>query len=374
MKIAFRTDASVQIGTGHVMRCLALADSLRLNGSDCMFICQAHPGHLIDVIRQRGHQAIELSSCKTHHLQTHKSSNSHKEWLGTDWTFDANDTQQALDKELVDWLIVDHYAIDHSWEKVLRPHCRQLMVIDDLADRKHDCDLLLDQNLGRTAEDYKELIPIKTSVLIGPMYALLKLEFSKLRDESLDRRKHIRLENILISMGGVDKDNVTTRLLRALNTCDLPKSCQITVVMGLHAPWLANVESFLERMRWPTRVLVNVNNMAELMTQSDLSIGSSGSTNWERCCLGLPCLLVVIAENQKDTAKALTEAKATRMLDFDSLEESLPGLIKDLSDPMTLKDLSTAAQKITEGKGLLLVTEKLLSLQNNVPQCAGELC
>ena len=134
-------------------------------------------------------------------------------------------------------------------------------------------------------------------------------EFAALRAYSLQRRARPQLRQLLITMGGVDKDNATGEVLTALRVCPLPADCQITVVMGTTAPWLSEVEQLARDMPWPTRVLVGVNDMARLMAESDLAIGAAGATSWERCCLGLPTAMFVLAENQKYAAWLLDREK-----------------------------------------------------------------
>jgi UDP-2,4-diacetamido-2,4,6-trideoxy-beta-L-altropyranose hydrolase len=200
MRIAFRADASPQMGTGHVMRCLTLADALKGRGAQSTFICRPHAGHLLDLIKQRGHEAIVLSPADD--AFTAPADPFHAKWLGTDWASDAAQTEQSLGNQVVDWLVVDHYALDCRWEQEMRPHTRRIMAIDDLADRPHDSDLLLDQNLGRTAQDYCGLLSSHTQTLIGPSYALLRPEFIQWREYSLQRRAQPQLKHLLITMGG----------------------------------------------------------------------------------------------------------------------------------------------------------------------------
>lgn len=317
MNVLFRADASIEIGTGHVMRCLTLADALKKEGADCGFVCREHAGNMIDVISERGFRVYPLAlrnPGKGESAGIQCKQLNHAAWLGTCWQEDAAQTLEALKQFTVDWLIVDHYALDNHWEKILRSACRKLMVIDDLADRQHDCDLLLDQNLGRSAGDYAGLVPRDSTVLVGPSYALLRPEFAALREYSLNRRVSPQLKRLLISMGGIDKDDATSRVLEALNNCSLPDDCHICVVMGNNAPWLSRVRSIAASMPWPTEVLVNVNDMAQLMAESDLAIGAAGSTSWERCCLGLPTLLVITAENQKDISAHLSKKGAAKII------------------------------------------------------------
>jgi len=241
VKIAFRVDASLEIGTGHVMRCLTLADALRERGAaSCTFVCRPHQGHLLALVTQRGHLALALPELQEG-TQFNRNGVAHSHWLGTDWATDTQDTQQALsahtDGQPMDWLVVDHYALDARWEEALRPQAKRIMVIDDLADRPHACDLLLDQNLGRSAKDYGGLLKGKTITLIGPQYALLRPEFAALRAQSLaSRQSNSQLRRLFVTMGGVDKDNATGQVLAALQTCHLPVNLRVTVVMGPHPP------------------------------------------------------------------------------------------------------------------------------------------
>ena len=354
MAIAFRADASLQIGTGHVMRCLALADALRERDVQCSFICRPHAGHLLDLITQRGHQAWALSA-----LQEGTSSNhggtAHADWLGTDWASDADETRKVLtgiDAEPLDWLVVDHYALDQRWERALRSNARRIMVLDDLADRSHDCDLLLDQNLGRTAQDYAGLLSPNTTTLIGPQYALLRPEFAELRPQSLERRaQDPQLKHLLITMGGVDKDNVTGQVLDALQSCTLPPDLRITVVMGPHAPWLMQVQAKSTNLPWPAKVLVGVSNMAQLMAGSDLCIGAVGSTSWERCCLGLPTIQLVLAANHKEAALALTQTGvALSITASETLADDLRTLMASI-DSQLMSTLAEQSAAICNGRG-----------------------
>lgn len=361
-RIVFRTDASIQIGTGHVMRCLTLADALRVRGAESLFICRPHMGHLLELIAQRGHHVIALPALPVTD-STPASDPAHAHWLGTDWARDAEDTRTALAAEpMADWLVVDHYALDQRWERALRPTCRHLMVMDDLADRPHACDLLLDPSLGRTSADYAVLLPESATLLLGPQHALLRPEFAELRAESLARRTNPQLRHLLITMGGVDKDNATGRLLDALDACPLPPDLRITVVMGPHAPWLEHVQERAGRMHRPTHILVGVRDMARLMTDADLAIGAAGGTSWERCCLGLPSIMLVLAENQYSVATPLQNAGAaiaaqgpTEVVTF--LQDHLrAGTMPDI-----LRSLSRAAERITDGEGVSRVVRRMVA-------------
>lgn len=366
LTVAFRADASLDIGTGHVMRCLTLADALRDRGALCRFICREHPGNLNDVIRQRGFDVCVLPIIPNGAADWHEDAQpAHAAWLGADWETDARQTQLGLERAPVDWLIVDHYALDSRWERMLRAACRHLMVIDDIADRPHDCDLLLDQNLGRKREHYEHLVPPHGVILAGPQYALLRPEFGALRSYSLARRASTRFGKLLITMGGVDKDNITGAVLKALTQCSLPNDCRITVVMGPHAPWLDQVRDQASRMPWPTEVLFNVRDMARLMAESDLAIGAAGSTSWERCCLGLATVLVVLADNQEAIARSLDAAGAAKRIAVASLEDELRAYFARLeASPDVLERASAAAADVTDGQGAAAIVRTLCEFRH----------
>lgn len=369
MKVVIRTDASLQMGSGHVMRCLTLADALKAQGAQCHFISREHRGHLLEAIHQRGYKANSLlatvqqaqAAIKNDITQPPPQTLVHATWLGCDWQTDAAQTADILATLHPDWLVVDHYALDQRWESALQRHYKKLMVIDDLADRPHNCDLLLDQNLGRQPQDYASLVPATCQVLTGPQYALLRPEFAALRGNSLKRRANSQqkeIRQLLITMGGVDLPNASGQVLEALKTCPLPADCHITVVMGATAPWLAQVHELAKQMPWPTTVLVNVADMAQRMADSDLAIGAAGSTSWERCCLGLPTLIVVLAENQQPGAQALEAAHAARLIGAVSdMAAQLPLAVRELIDSACQMRMSHAASVVTDGNGI----EKILT-------------
>lgn len=359
MKVAFRTDASLQIGSGHVMRCLTLAAALRERGAQSTFICRPHAGHLLDLIQQRGHTAKALEPADD--AFTAPADPCHAKWLGTDWASDVVQTRQALGDQMMDWLVVDHYALDRRWEQTLRPHTRRIMAIDDLADRPRDCDLLLDQNLGRQAKDYGGLLSHHTQTLIGPAYALLRPEFAQWREHSLQRRAQPQLKNLLITMGGVDQANATGQVLDALTCCELPTDLRITVVMGPTAPWLAQLQAQATTMPRPTQVLAGVNNMAQLMAESDFCIGAAGGSAWERCALGLPTLVLILAANQHSGAMALQSHEAAWVAaDAQQLMAKMSALFNKKMQTAALQKMSQAAAKLATGNGVSQVVELLL--------------
>ncbi|SFL62411.1 UDP-2,4-diacetamido-2,4,6-trideoxy-beta-L-altropyranose hydrolase [Halopseudomonas bauzanensis] len=352
--VVFRADASLEMGTGHLMRCLTLANALQAQGHDCHFICREHPGHLIEYVRQQGHKVYSLACIAN--AETDETP-AHARWLGATQAQDAALCAAILSVIQPRWLVVDHYALDARWEQQLEPHYRRLLVIDDLADRPHLCDVLLDQTLGRDPLDYQPWVPMDCRVLCGAQYALLRPEFAALRPYSLQRRQSAPLHHILVSMGGVDKDNATGQILTALATVELPADCTITVVMGSTAPWLETIRRQAARMPVATLVRSGVGNMAQLMADSDLAIGAAGATSWERCCLGLPAIMVVLATNQQQVAAGLQDAQAVRVvLASQDIPLTLPTLMKELLQSTgQLHQMSQAAAAVTDGTGVARV-------------------
>ncbi|MDQ1362600.1 MAG: UDP-2,4-diacetamido-2,4,6-trideoxy-beta-L-altropyranose hydrolase [Pseudomonadota bacterium] len=360
--IVFRTDASLNIGTGHVMRCLTLAQALRERGAQCSFICREHPGNLLELIRQRSFQVFALPVAHFAEETEAQANPVHASWLGASWETDAEQTLAVLHNSPVDWVIVDHYALDARWECSVRPACAHIMVIDDLADRQHDCDLLLDQNLDRKVIDYARLVPDGCEILAGTEYALLRPEFAALRTYSLQRRTAAQFKHLLITMGGVDKDNATGRVLDALKNSALPDDCYITVVMGPHAPWLEQVRDQAAQMSWKTKVLVNVQDMAALMAESDLAIGAAGTTALERCSLGLPTLTLVLAENQRSGAHALAAKDCIMLLNGPlQLQYDLDRLLAVAIQPENLQKMQLASSAIVDGEGGVRITNWLMT-------------
>jgi UDP-2,4-diacetamido-2,4,6-trideoxy-beta-L-altropyranose hydrolase len=351
LKVIFRVDASLVMGTGHVMRSLTLAQTLKENGANVEFICRKHKGNLIDKIRSSGFNVYELEVLKNSEVDNKLE---HSHWLGVTQQQDADDCIEILKKEKSDWLIVDHYALDEQWQKKLKPYYKKLMVIDDLADRKHQCDILLDQNFGRSSKDYEILTSKSTKLLMGPEYALLRPEFEKMRQYSLDRRKKANFKSLLINMGGADPDNITEKVIEKLQVANLPKDVMITIVMGKAAPHLQSVKRCASELPYYSEVKVDVDNMAEIMANTDIAIGASGATTWERCCLGIPTIQLITAFNQEFIAQKLDKVNAVKLVNIDNMVKNLENF------QYWMKDVGGNAKKITNGTGIKAVSGFLL--------------
>ena len=298
MRVLIRVDASVNLGTGHVMRCLTLAGELRALGAEVVFVSRELLGHLCDTIAGLGFSVRRLPAPVAPDTG----------WLGVKPELDRDQTRDILSQEGgADWLVIDHYSLDQQWESALRPWAKHLMVIDDLANRRHDADLLLDQNLCAGMETrYKGLVPEGCRMLLGPRFALLRPEFRQAK-----RRNHARngqVRRLLVFFGGVDLTNETGKALSALGRVNWPR-LEVDVVVGASNPHLAALREHCEHLSGVT-LHVATRNMAELMARADLALGAGGATTWERCYLGLPALILTLAENQVALAEAVDAAGA----------------------------------------------------------------
>jgi UDP-2,4-diacetamido-2,4,6-trideoxy-beta-L-altropyranose hydrolase/UDP-4-amino-4,6-dideoxy-N-acetyl-beta-L-altrosamine N-acetyltransferase len=353
MKYIFRADASMQIGNGHVERCLTLAEYLKKSGFDVSFICRELPGNLIEKIIGRGFQVFKLEE-PVGTFTDGKLYYSHL--LGVSQEEDARQSAKILEEIKPDWLIVDHYALDYQWEGDLRHLCSKIFVIDDLCDRKHDCDYLLDQSLGRKLEHYTGLVESSCKVLVGAQYSLLRPEFALWRDYSLKRRQTPQFKKLLISMGGTDIENYTADILDQLLYCNLPNDLTISIILGLNCPNLDSVTEKIKQLGCKVVIKENIDNMAEIMANSDIAIGAAGTTSLERCCLGVPTIQFITAHNQNFLAENLVKHKAALSLEN---SESLSSLINVSLE--WVNSVSSSAARVTDGTGASKIAEVLMT-------------
>lgn len=337
MKVCVRADASRQIGSGHVMRCLVLADRLRaLRQAEAVFLCRELPGHLIGYIRDRGYAAVALPADGA----------------------DENAAVAAAAAIAPDWLIVDHYALDRRFEERVRPYANKLMAIDDLADRPHACDVLLDANYDPEAGfRYRHLLEPGSRRLIGPQYALLRPSFAAVRPRV---RRDGSIRRLLVSFGGADETGETGKTLEALAPL-AELGLAVTVLAGSANPrgrQIAEQCADLPNVRFHR----HVEQVAELMLEADAAIGAGGTTTWERCCLGLPTLVVTTAANQEPLTAQAARAGAVRWLGRSA--EVDPCLIRDalldmIRNPASMKRMSSLAMELTDGLGADRIVKEL---------------
>lgn len=359
MKIAVRVDASSQIGTGHFMRCLTLADELKQRGAHICFVSRELPAHLRDMLVIK---EIEFAALDREATDEQVGNLAHSHWLGASQMQDAQATIRALSGQSWDWLVVDHYALDAEWESVLRGAAKKIMVIDDIADRQHDCDVLLDQNFYADMQTrYTGKVPSHCELLLGPRYALLRDEFRKLREQVKPRTGVVN--RILVFFGGVDTDNYTGLAINALVELDV-KGLLVDVVIGAQHPCLEEIKAACAQYGFICHV--QTNKMAELMAAADLSIGAAGAASWERCCMGLPCIVGAVAQNQVQAAKDISVVGVVKYVGtaHEITIEKLKQRIGQACDQYWLNKASLVALALVDSEGVLRVINILGKVMN----------
>ena len=355
MKVVFRVDASTQMGIGHLMRCLTLAEALHERGAQTQFICREQMGHLLPLLEQKGFPITVLPAPATDKTMP---GGEYAGWLGVTQAEDADQTIEALRGEKPDWLAVDHYGLDVEWEERLRPHVGELMVIDDLA-RRHDCDLLLDQNYSVEGDRrYTGRVPEACRRLVGPRYSLLRPEYAAYRKTL--RRHDGKVRNILVFFGGTDPHNMTGLALAALS---IPELChlKVDVVVGANYPHAEALQQQAAK-RADTTIHRSRPSLSDLMAQADLSLGAGGGTTWERMCLGLPTLVVTIADNQRRGTKALAAAQLIHYVGHFSevsIESFSKAIMDGISNSNRLVEMSLQNQLLVDGLGAPRIREVL---------------
>jgi UDP-2,4-diacetamido-2,4,6-trideoxy-beta-L-altropyranose hydrolase len=371
-RFAIRVDASRQMGSGHVMRCLTLAGELRRRGGDVLFICREHPGNLCDLIEAQGFASAHLPPAGV--ITAPANGVAHVAWLRVDWEVDATETIASVQQWQPDWLIVDHYAIDSRWEQRLRPHVGGIMVIDDIADRPHDCDLILDQNLYRDLEQrYETLIPTDCKKLLGPKYALLRPEFTAIRKQVRQRDGHI--QRVLIFFGGTDTSNETAKAINAI-ACMKKRSFTVDVIVGGHNPHKEMIERLCTQHNG-FHFHCKIDNMAELMANADLAIGAGGTATWERCAVGLPAIVLTLAMNQ--VALATYAAQKGLLLYLGEASTITATILTNVLNsllyaPYTLQFFGDNCLQTVDAKGVARVANSLLPIEITLRRASLQDC
>ncbi len=344
MNIVIRADASINIGSGHVMRCLTLAAALRDKGAKIAFICRPNQGNMLELIREKGYSVSLLSNQPEEEYAPGFPDSTAVQ------TLDAHETIACLPSD-TDWLIVDHYRLDHVWERLLRPHVSHLMVIDDLADRHHVCDVLLDQNYYTDSENrYNGLLPENCVTLLGPKYALLREEFSDNRKVLRERDGNV--QRIFVYFGAADLTGETLKTLQALEKINKP-GLHVDIVVGPTNRHQQEIVRMCQNLPG-SRLYHQIENIAEVMQLADLAVGAGGTTNWERAVTGLPAIVLGVAENQRKIIHDM--ARDGYILGFEEAEsltmEDLIHIISTaLKQPGLLQFMSRRIQQLVDGRG-----------------------
>lgn len=358
LSIAIRVDASNLMGIGHAMRCMTLGKALIERGNKVMIIARSITKALVADALSAGFDYKPLA----YHLDQDVNDLDTATWLGTSQETDASAFIEALSQESVDLVIVDHYAIDRQWHQKVRPYTHKIMVIDDLLVRDHDCDLFLDQTYGRAESECTSRVPTTSQLLLGSHYAMLRPQFSQLRTQALAKMQTTKaIQRILLSFGGMDELNFVQKTLDALAAVDWDIQPTVDVVLTSNAPFLKSVSDSIEGYAFPINLNIDVKNMAEIMLEADLSVGSGGTTSWERCSMCLPTLLVVLAENQADVAKQLERKGAVIVIGNDeNYPQSIKLSIENLmQNSVVYQALSKHASEVCDGQGVNNIVKEI---------------
>lgn len=351
MRVVFRCDASLAIGTGHVSRCVTLADCLKNRGVGTLFVTREYDVPTSALIDDRGHEVLVLPTATR---QAEDDAPHYARLLDLSWDEDIEQTLALLSGgPRPGWLIVDHYGLESRWHRKVRKGAERILAIDDLADRQLRCDILLDQTYGRAESDYGHLVNSDCTLLLGSRFALIRPEFRLLRDAARKRRERYGgIRQVLVFIGGTDPENLTGRILRALESVET--SLHVDVVVGASAPHLDELRLQSDAHPLDVVVSVDVSNMAQRMVEADIAIGAAGVTTWERCCLGLPTVLVSIARNQEAIARNVVSAGAAFFVTREELldDASIPRVITQLHErPEMLEDAARSCFEIVDGLG-----------------------
>lgn len=351
MNIVIRADSGVEIGTGHVMRCMTLAKALREEGHAIVFVCKEHDGNIASYLDKEGFPVYLLPLD-----QEGDGTLEHSKWLGGCQHIDA---QQAIAvstkhfEKVPDLVIVDHYGIDGTWHKIAKSYSNtiKIFVIDDLADRNHECDYLLDQTFMRLDSDYLSRVPKHCKLMLGARFALLRPEFVRRSSLAKDVRSSgcdDAAKRVLVMMGGTDHLNVTAKVLHAI--CEETTIAKITVVLGPTAPHRHEIEqTFGADNRFA--LLSGVSNVAELMLEHDVCFGAAGTASWERCAMGLPSILVAFASNQTTILSMLDKFGAVSVFELDANASKIKERLNQTFDTNTYTKMVESCFKVTDGLG-----------------------
>lgn len=368
--IAFRVDASPVIGYGHWMRCLTLADALSEAGAQIHFIAREFPEPFEAQLEARAYSLHRLKPRASNVVNAERAQDA----LGCSEIEDAQETAELVKDAIgsLQWLIADHYGIGAVWEREVRPLADYLGVIDDLHNRSHEVDWLLDQNAGHTVTDYMPYLSAEATVLTGSAYALVRSEFAQHREEALRRRKSAEFKRLLVFFSGTPQKVILEKSLKALSS-EVFRSLSIEVITGDALIDDADLNAWAQRGANVTLKAYEP-NMASALLNADCVLGAAGASSWERCVLGVPTVGVSLAENQLSLAHfQQTHGNLIYLGEADHVSEVLirDTLLELMRDSALLKQMSDAALALCDGRGRMHAVRTLARMPDKTEASVG---
>ncbi len=355
MNIVFRVDAAPSIGGGHLSRCLTLASKLKAEGARCLFVMREHSDYLGLQVHMTGFELLTLPRVNNERVDPA----SYISWVGAPWQTDAQQTYHALTKYLSDeihWLVVDHYGLEAEWERYFQNRGIRVGAIDDLVNRSHCAEFILDQTCGRSSLEYSSLVEEGTKFFVGERYCLLRSEFFDARHVSLQERQLFdQIRTILVNFGSTDPTGHTISALKGLSAFATVNDVEVCVVVGSSCPFLDKIKQLTDELPYKITLHIDSTQVAQLIIEADIAIGAAGASTWERCFLGLPTLLVKTAENQTDVVSRVISSGAA--LGFEgSLEDQdlLSQAMSELEQQYTKISDSCFTMSIGKGVGSIV--------------------
>ena len=347
--IVIRVDSGNKIGFGHAMRCLTLANQMKKYDYKISIISNKEKNNLNELFLKNGHQVYYIKNKKITSRKINEK-------------YDLEQTKKILVKinKKIDLILVDNYSLGLKWEKSLRSFGKKIIVIDDLSDRKHDCDLIIDQGLHQNMKNpYSNLVPKNCKILLGPKYAILRPEFKKLREKLQKQNK--KIEKIMISFGGSDPNKDTMKVMKGVEKIK-ERKFSVDVIIGKSNADHKEIKDLCKKML-KTRCFYNTEKMASIMNKCNLAIGSGGSTTWERCCLGIPTIVSIASKDQSEATKILHSKKC--VINLGKSKEISILNYTNIIEKMTYDKLNKMREnclKLVDGNGTKRIIQEILSI------------
>ena len=356
--VAIRVDSSRFIGTGHVARMLVLASELRSLGAGVIFVCKQYDGAVYEKINEKNFDCVLIPDNSNHgSISANPSS-----WLGTSEEVDFSAFYSVINKRAVRVVIVDHYAIGATWHMLAKNYGFKVIAIDDIAGRKFAVDILVNQNYGVQESLYDGLIIGQPTLLLGAKYAMLAKDYriytSRIKRDYYNKN-HI---NLFLFMGGVDDGDVISNVVKELHNSKVKSKFNLNIAVGAAYPYLDKLIKTLSVLTGFMKYSIHVGlpTLSNLINCSDIGIAAGGTNTWERCCLGLPTIIIPVADNQLNIAGQVSQYGAAMKVELTEINGLVDVLESLLASPKKLKSMSKMAMQIVDSYGANRLAHRII--------------